>query len=141
MGNFVEGVRESKADTGRIWDLLVDVGAWPDNFTPHLKEAHLDGELRVGATGWVKTTLPLPRSAFTVTSLDEGRSWEWEGPMLWLTLRFDHQLEATGAGSRVTFDVDLDGPLAGAVRPLARRVYRPQMERALDLLVKRAERY
>ncbi len=42
-------------------------------------------------------------------------------------------------GCRVTFDIDLDGRLAAIARPLARLVYRPQMERALDLIVRRAE--
>ena len=72
MGNFVTGVRESKADAARIWELLADVGAWPDNFTPHLKEAHLDGELRVGATGWVKTTLPLHKKIFADADFQAG---------------------------------------------------------------------
>jgi hypothetical protein len=52
---------------------------------------------------------------------------------------FDHRCEPTETGCRVTFDVNLGGPLAGVVRPMARLIYRPQMERALDLLTQQAE--
>lgn len=139
MGTFIAGARDSRARPEAVWALLADVEHWPQTFTPHLKAAHLDGPLQVGATGWVETRLPLPRSSFTVTSVDDGRSWGWEGKLLWLSMSFDHRIEALESGCRVTFDVDLDGRLAAIARPLARLVYRPQMERALDLIVRRAE--
>lgn len=47
---------------------------------------------------------------------------------------FDHRIEPLDGGSRITFDVDLNGPMVGYVRPVARRLYQPQMERSLDLL-------
>ncbi len=140
MGNFVNGVRVTTADAAAVWALLVDVDRWPDTFTPHLAEAHLDGGVEVGAHGWVKTKLPLPRSTFTVTTVEDGRSWAWRGKMLWMTMEFDHRLETTDSRTRIEFEVDLNGPLASIVRPLARLTYRPQMERALDLLVQHAER-
>jgi hypothetical protein len=140
MGNFVTGSRIIGAAPERVWDLLVAVDRWPSTFTPHLREAHLDGELAVGATGWVRTRLPLPRSAFEVTALDPGRSWAWRGDLLWLTLDFNHRVEAEGiVGTRVTFDLDLNGRGAVLVRPLGRLLYGRQMQRALDLLVEHAE--
>ena len=59
--------------------------------------------------------------------------------MLWMTMDFDHRVEVVDTGTRIEFDVDLNGPLAALVRPLARLNYRPQMETALDLLVQHAE--
>jgi hypothetical protein len=110
MGNFVTGSRIIGAAPERVWDLLVRVDRWPSTFTPHLREAHLDGDLAVGATGWVRTRLPLPRSPFVVTALEPGRSWAWRGDLLWLTLDFNHRVEAEGiVGTRVTFDLDLTG--------------------------------
>ena len=140
LGNFVTGTRETGAAIETVWGLLIDVEAWPETFTPHLREAHLDGGVEVGAEGWVQTKLPLPRSSFTVTSVEPGRRWSWRGQVLWLTMDFDHRCEPTDNGTRVTFDVDLTGPMSSAIRPVARLTYRPQMERALDLLVEHAER-
>jgi hypothetical protein len=74
-----------------------------------------------------------------VTSVEEGRHWAWQGKLLWLTMDFDHRCQPTDTGCRVTFDVNLDGPLGSLVRPVARLIYKPQMERALDLLVRQAE--
>lgn len=139
MGNFVTGERKTSADSTTLWDLLVDVPGWPAAFTPHLKEAHIEGAVAPGVTGWVKTRLPLPRAAFRVTRVEAGESWAWQGKLLWLTMDFDHRLSQVDKGSVVMFDVDLVGPLGWALRPLARLVYRPQMERALDLLVAEAE--
>jgi hypothetical protein len=58
MGNLVEGTRDIEASASRVWELLIDVEGWPESLTPHLKEAHLDGALEPGATGWIR-----PRSA------------------------------------------------------------------------------
>ena len=98
MGNFVEGRRDTAASSKAVWDLLANVDLWPQTFTPHLKAAHLDGPLEVGATGWVQTKLPFPRSSFTVTSVTEGRGWAWQGKLLRLTMDFDHRCEPTETG-------------------------------------------
>ena len=139
MGNFVVGSRDVAASVATVWDLLVNVNRWPETFTPHLKAAHLDGRVEVGATGWVQTKVPLPRSPFVVTAVEEGRRWAWQGKLLWLTMDYDHRCQATDTGCQVVFDVNLDGPLSSLVRPVARLTYRPQLERALDLLAQRAE--
>ena len=139
MGNFVTSSRETSANCERVWAILADVDRWPDRFTPHLREAQLAGELAPGAEGWVRMKLPMPRSAFTVTEVDPGRSWAWRGKILWLDMHYNHLCEPSSGGCRVTFDVDLDGSAAGLVRPLGRVVYRRQMNRALDLLAVAAE--
>ena len=139
MGNFVVGSRETSAPPAAVWAALADVDGWPRNFAPHLRAAHLDGPLAVGATGWVKMTLPLPRSAFTVATVAPGVSWAWRGKLLWLTMDHDHRIEPTASGSRVTLDASLNGLLAALVRGLGRPIYRRQMDRALGLLVKTAE--
>ena len=139
MGNFVRGTRETAASAETVWALLANVNEWPRTFTPHLKAAELQGPLSVGASGWVETKLPLPRSPFTVISLEDGRRWAWRGRLLWLWMDFDHAVVPTERGCRVIFDVSLNGPLAFLVRPVVGLMYRPQMERALDLLVQAAE--
>ena len=123
-----------------VWEILADVNNWPSNFTPYLKEAHLDGGIEVGAKGWVQTRIPIPKAPFEISAVVPEKSWAWTGKILWLTMTFDHIVEATSDGTRVTFDVDLDGPLASVFRPLFRLQYRPNMETALDGLVAEAER-
>lgn len=139
MGSFVTGSREIAASPSTIWEILADVERWPMRFTPHLKSAALHGALEVGTRGSVRMRrLPL-ETEFEITSVNEPTNWSWRGELAWLTMDFDHRIEGTTGGCRVTFDVDLEGAFSPVVRPLARLVYRPQMERALDLLVARAE--
>ena len=139
MGSFVTGSREIGAAPSAVWAILADVECWPNRFTPHLESAALHGPLEAGTRGSVRMRrLPI-ETEFEVTSVDEPKNWSWRGRLVWLTMDFDHRIEDTANGCRVTFDVDLEGPLAALIRPLARLVYRPQMERALDLLVACAE--
>lgn len=140
MGNFLEGSRETSARPEVVWDIIANVDAWPETFTPYLEEAHLEGDIEVGAKGWVQTKIPIPRSHFEITGVDEGRSWEWTGKIMWLTMRFDHVVEPIDDSlTRIFFDVDVDGPMAGAFRPIPRTQYRPNMNLALDTLVTEAE--
>lgn len=141
MGNFLEGSRETSARPEVVWDILADVDAWPETFAPHLEEAHLEGGIEVGAKGWVQTRIPIPRSHFVVTSVEERRSWTWTGKIMWLTMRFGHIVEAIDdSRTRILFDIDVDGPMAGVFRPLFRLQYRPNMNLALDRLVREAEK-
>lgn len=140
MGNFVNGERTTSASPETVWKLLIDVENWPKTFTPHLKEAHLEGSVRLNGSGWVRTKLPPVRSTFTVNSVTPGRQWSWRGKLMWLTMNFNHRCQPINGGTRIVFDVDLTGPFAGLIRPVSRLTYRPQMERALDLLVEQAEK-
>lgn len=141
MGNFLQASRETSADPDVVWDILANVEAWPETFTPHLEEAYLAGEIEVGTKGWVQTKVPIPRSHFEIASVEKGRSWAWAGKILWLTMRFDHVVDPIDdSRTRVLFDVDLDGPMAGLLRPLFRLQYRPNMNLALDTLVAEAEK-
>lgn len=141
MGNFLKATRETSADPAVVWNILADVDAWPDTFTPHLKEAHLDGDIEVGTKGWVQTRIPIPRSHFEITRVKHGESWAWTGKIMWLTMRFDHVVETIDdSQTRILFDVDVDGAMAAAFRPLLRLQYRPNMNLALDTLVAEAEK-
>lgn len=139
MGNLVHGSRDTTASCDAVWDLLADVDRWPNTFARHLKRARLEGPLEPGTTAVVENRSPPTRTTFTVHSVSPGRRFAWSGTIMGLTMDFDHRCEPTEGGSRVIFDVDLDGPLAGVVRSVVRPVYDPKMQRALDLLVHLAE--
>jgi Polyketide cyclase / dehydrase and lipid transport len=139
MGNLVHGSRDTSATCDTVWDLLADVDRWPETFARHLKRARLDGPLEPGATAVVENRSPPTRTTFTVHSVSPGSHFAWSGTIMGLTIDFDHRCEPIEAGCRVVFDIDLDGPLAGLVRPLVRPFYEPKMQRALDLLIVLAE--
>lgn len=139
MGNLVHGARDTAASCAAVWDLLADVDRWPDTFARHLKRARLAGPLEPGTEAVIENRSPPTKTTFVVHSVSPGSSFAWRGRIMGLTMDFDHRCQPAGTGSRVVFDVDLDGPLAGLIRPLVRPLYDPKMQRALDLLVELAE--
>ena len=65
----------------RVWRLLVDVEGWPSRIpTVDLVERLDAGPLAVGSR--TRLRLPrLPEGVWTVTELDEGRSFTWESAL------------------------------------------------------------
>jgi hypothetical protein len=85
-----------------MWELLVDVGRWPE-WGPSVRRATLaTSRLALGSRGTVRTVfgVELP---FEVTRFEEGRTWSWNVAGCPAT---DHVVEARGPGaSRVAFGV------------------------------------
>jgi hypothetical protein len=136
VGNFVTGTRLTATHLGT----LAGCRAMARHFhaTPQARAS--GGRPSCRSHRLVHTQIPLPKSPFEVTAVDAGTSWAWRGDILWLTLDFNHVVEPEGDGTRITFDLNLNGRGAALVRRLGRILYGRQMRRALDLLVEQAER-
>ncbi|BBY80953.1 MULTISPECIES: SRPBCC family protein [Mycolicibacterium] len=68
--------RDIPAPADTVWQILVDLDAWP-RWGPTVSGAALDGPgFELGATGrvWTPVGVPLP---FTISDLDPGRMWGW----------------------------------------------------------------
>lgn len=68
--------RDIPAPADTVWQILVDLDAWP-RWGPTVSGASLDGPgFELGATGrvWTPVGVPLP---FTISELDPGRMWGW----------------------------------------------------------------
>lgn len=113
--------RRMAAPAGAIWELLTDVGRWPE-WGPSVRGAELDSAgFSAGSTGRVRTVagLSLP---FRVTEFRDGRSWSWSVAGLRAT---GHLVVPEGDGCRVTFTVPWWAPAylpvcAAALRRIAR---------------------
>jgi len=70
--------REVTAPPSAVWQLLVDLDAWP-KWGPTIRRATLDEPhttLALGATGTIQTSL-LVAVPFVVTDFEAGRHWAW----------------------------------------------------------------
>ena len=96
----------------RVWEILVDVEAWPARIpTVDRLERLDDGPLAVGA----KTRLAqpkLPEAVWTVTELTPGAAFTWTSSSPGVRITASHLIEPTPEGSRLTLAVDLAGWLA-----------------------------
>lgn len=68
--------RDIAAPADAVWQLLVDLQAWP-RWGPTVAGATLDGAgFELGATGTVRTAVGVALP-FTISELDPGRMWGW----------------------------------------------------------------
>ena len=96
----------------RVWRLLVDVEGWPSRIpTVDLVERLDAGPLAVGSR--TRLRLPrLPEGVWTVTELDEGRSFTWESASPGVKVVAGHVVEPHAGGSRLTLAITVSGPMA-----------------------------
>lgn len=131
----IEAVRRSfelPLDTESSWRLLAQVERWPE-WAAHILAVDLKppGPLTSRSVGAFRLRGGI-RSTFRVTEFEPPRRWLWVGPLLGLSVRYDHRFEAVDGGrTRLTWVVELDGPAASAVRPAFARVYARNLDRAI----------
>ena len=96
----------------RVWDVVVDVEAWPARIpTVDRVERLDDGPLAVGA----KTRLAqpkLPEAVWTVTELTPGSAFTWTSTSPGVRVTASHLVEPAPEGSRLTLAIDLGGWMA-----------------------------
>ncbi|WP_454699347.1 SRPBCC family protein [Arthrobacter humicola] len=118
--------RHIAAPAAEVWELLTDVGRWPE-WGPSVTGAELDSPgFTAGSTGRVKTVagVSLP---FTVTEFRADRFWSWSVAGIRAT---GHLVVPEGDGCRVTFTVPWWAPAylpvcSAALRRIARITARP----------------
>lgn len=94
--------RDIPAPPDAVWDVLVDIAAWPI-WGPSVRNASLrDGatELGLGVRGDVWTAVGV-RMGFVITEFDPGHRWSWSVAGVPAT---GHQVSVAGAGCRVRFE-------------------------------------
>ena len=121
------------ADAARVWAVITDVERWPD-WTDSVTSLHLldPAPLRVGSRALIEQPR-LPRTEWTVTSIDEGhqrREFVWEAKGLGRRTTATHGVEPLGPGrSRATLSIGQEGWLGS----LAGRAYRRLTDRYLAM--------
>src|SRR5688572_90632 len=99
----IERTIDINAAQDRVWAIMADVERWPE-WTASVRsiERLEQGPFTTGSRARVRQPR-LPVAVWTVTSLDPGRSFEWQNTSPGIKSRGVHTVEATGPGaSRVT---------------------------------------
>lgn len=114
---------EIDAPPERVWEVLVDVEAWPGwTETVTSVERLDDGPLAVGSRARIRQP-KLPATEYVVTELDAGRGFTWvaKGSGVQTTAR--HQVEGIADGrSRVELSVAQEGWLGSVMGRAYRRL-------------------
>lgn len=99
-----------------VWDAVVALHAGRLRI-PGLDEYRLDGPLAVGST--VRAVHPAGGQgpAMTIDTLQEGHCYAHTVQLRRYVLRFSWTVEPTSAGSRLTREVQITGPMADLATP------------------------
>ena len=132
MTRFFETSRHIDAPAQQVWDVLYDVGRWPE-WTPTVDSVERldDGPFGVGWRARLHQP-KLPRADWEVTEVVDGRSFTWvaRGPGMKTIAR--HEVVPDASGSTVTLSIEQTGPM-GAMAAL---VWRRLTQRYIELEAK-----
>jgi uncharacterized membrane protein len=111
---------EIAAPVDRVWDLTTDVEAWPD-YTPTMDRVERldDGPIAVGSQARIKQPSQGER-VWTVTALEPRRRFAWSTRAMGTRMTGGHHLEESGAATKQTLTIDIEGKLAPLVGLLLR---------------------
>ncbi len=107
---YTEHTLETTTEPEAIWMRWKDVDGWPD-WDEDLEWARLLGPLKVGSSGSFKRK-GSTRQRFMVEEVQEGRGFTCIGKWLLTRVRLVHRVEPSTLGSRVTYRIEVQGPMA-----------------------------
>jgi len=114
---YREASLETSAPPERVWQVWSDVNRWPE-WNPDMKASHIDGPLKLGATGNIDTRSG-GKHDVVVTQFEQGRSFELESTALPGTrMGIRAAIAPSGSGSRITQGFEPRGLLAPIVGPM-----------------------
>jgi len=117
---------QSDARPEAVWRRYVDVEHWSDWSRHGVEWSRLDGPFEVGATG--KSKPPgMPAAKFRLIAVEPNARFVSEARMPGGRLQFEHIIQPSGEGSRITHRVSARGPFAA----LYARIIRRNVEKAL----------
>jgi hypothetical protein len=133
---------DSEASPEAVWRRYVDVENWREWAQKGVEESSIDGEFEVGTKGVTKAP-NLPRARFELVAVEPERRFASKSKVPGGTLLFEHEIEPTDGGTRITHRARLDGPLAFIWSPLLGRLVEREMpegvERLAELAVEKEE--
>jgi hypothetical protein len=133
-----EYTHTTTARPSAIWHLWSDVSAWPQ-WDTDLDVVTLDGEFVAGARGKLKPK-GMDVFPFVLTRAEPDSGYSDETPLDGATLRFDHDLEPTDAGTLIRQRVTVDGPKANEYFALLAANIILDIPQSLARLASKAER-
>lgn len=127
----------SPAPPSAFFDHWADMATWPE-WNLDTEWVRLDGPFVQGACGELKPKGG-PKVRFRVERLVPDREFVDVSRLLGARLTFDHQVSASPAGTAVSVEVTLCGPLAPVWRLLLGKGVAASVQPDLDRLARRAE--
>jgi Polyketide cyclase / dehydrase and lipid transport len=138
----LEHSAETEAQPAAVWDRYTDVAHWSEWSTKGVEESSLDGKFEVGSKGTSKAP-HLPKGRFELIEVEPERRFVSKVKLPGGTMTFEHQLEPTDGGTRITHRARIEGPLSFLWSPMlgwsVKRGLPSGVERLAELVPQKAE--
>lgn len=118
------------------WRHLADVEHWP-SWALHIKRAQVvpAGTLTPHTSGTFHLSHGL-RSTFEMAEYNPPRSWRWVGPVLWLSVSYDHRFETiAGNRTKLIWVVEVRGVGSSTLGAAFAALYERNLDKAVPKLV------
>ncbi len=117
----IEHTIEIDAPVSRVWEVTLDVESWP-RYTPTINSVELldTGPLTVGSGARIKQPGQTAK-VWTVTRLDDERTFAWSTRALGTTMTGIHEMRPCNGGTVNVLAVEIRGRFAPLVGGLLRR--------------------
>jgi hypothetical protein len=124
----------------KAWSHLERIEKWP-SWARHIRRIQLSpqGPLGLDSLGVIQLTNGI-RSKFRLVKLNPGSDWKWDGPILWLSVGYDHQFKRISPdATEIGFTIDGAGFGARTLGRIFAWVYARNLDRAIPNLIKEIE--
>lgn len=127
------------APPGQVWPVMSDVERWHE-WTPTITSVRRTnaGPFRIGARARIHQP-KLPPADWVVTSLEEGRSFDWESRAPGVRVVGRHRVDPVPTGSRVTLSIQYSGVIGNLLGRMIGSISRRYIALEADGLKRRVE--
>lgn len=127
------------APPGQVWPVMSDVERWHE-WTPTITSVRRTnaGPFRIGARARIHQP-KLPPADWVVTSLEEGRSFDWESRAPGVRVVGRHRVDPAPTGSRVTLSIQYSGVIGNLLGRMIGSISRRYIALEADGLKRRVE--
>lgn len=130
---------EIEATPARVWNVIADVGHWPEWTPSILSVEDISEPFEAGGTATVQA-LGTPKSHYRVTRWEPGHGFDWQTKTRGTTATASHWVEPAGEGrSTATLTLEVPGIVAAVFKPFLGRTINRNLEMEANGLKRRSE--
>ena len=138
MGHWeFEHSAESKAEPAAVWERYIDVEHWKQWSPNGVEESSLDGKFETGSKGESKAP-HFPKGKFELVEVEREKRFVSRAGFPGGSITYEHQIEPSGGGTRITHKASLDGPLTFLWSPTIGRIVKRGLPSGVERLAELA---